>query len=50
MAINLLKTNQVKNNQIEYQGIYSVNELRKAVIRKKNSENENPSKIIGIVE
>ena len=46
---DLLKTNQVKNNQILNQAIYSINELRNAAIRNKIPENENPNKIIDIV-
>ena len=48
---DLLKANQVKNNQVENQASYSINETRRnAVIRKEIPENENPSKIISIVE
>lgn len=35
LAKNLLKTNRIKNNQILNQAIYSMDELRKAVTRKK---------------
>ena len=44
-AKDLLKTKQVKNNQIVNQAIYSINELRNAVIRKQNL-----NKIISVVE
>ena len=42
---DLFIANQVKNDQIGNQAIYSTNELRNAVIRKENSENEIPIKI-----
>ena len=42
---DLFIADQVKNNQIGNQAIYSTNELRNAVIRKENSENEIPIKI-----
>ena len=38
LAKYLLKANQVKNNQIVNQAIYSINELRNAVIRKSFSK------------
>ena len=44
-AKDLLKTKQVKNHQIVNQAIYSINELRSAVIRKQNL-----NKIISVVE
>ena len=44
-AKDLLKTKQVKNNQIVNQAIYSINELKNAVIRKQNL-----NKIISVVE
>ena len=42
---DLFIANQVKNDQIGNWAIYSTNELRNAVIRKENSENEIPIKI-----
>ena len=45
VAKELLKANDIKNNEIVNQVIYSMNELRKAVIRKEILENENPDKL-----
>ena len=42
--------NQIKNGEMVNQAVYSVIELRSAIIRKIISEAENPDKIIGIVE
>ena len=50
LAKVLIKANQVKNNQIANQAINSINKLRNVVIRKEIPENENPNKIIAIVE
>ena len=50
LAKDLLQVNQIKNNQIANQGIYSTNELRNAVLRKGIPVNKNANKIIGIVE
>ena len=50
LAKNSLNANRVENNQIENRTIYWVNELRNVVIRKEIPENENPNKIISIVE
>ena len=47
---NLFEANQVKNIQLLNQAIYSINELRNTVIKKEIPENENPNKIIDIVE
>ena len=46
----LFKANQVRNNQIVSLAICSNNELRNAGIRKEIPENENPKKVIHIVE
>ena len=50
LAKYLFKANQVRNNQIVSLAICSNNELRNAVIRKEIPENENPKKLIHIVE
>ena len=52
LAKGLLIASQVKSNDIENQAIFSINELRNAVIRKEVPENPNvnPNKIIGIAE
>ena len=50
LAKDLLTVNQVKSNQILNQAIYSINELRNAVIRKEIPENESVNKIISVVE
>ena len=50
LAKELLTVNQVKSNQILNQAIYSINELRNAVIRKEIPENESVNKIISVVE
>ena len=47
---DLLKANQVKNNQIVNQTIDSINELRHTIIKKEIPENWNFDKIIDIVE
>ena len=46
---DLLKSNQVQNDEMVNQIIYSINELRSTVIREEMPENENPKKIINIV-
>ena len=52
LAKGLLIASQVKSNHIGNQAIFSINELRNAVIRKEVPENPNvnPNKIIGIAE
>ena len=50
IAKDLLKANQVKNNQKEIKALYSVNKLRNPVFRKEIHENENLDKVIDIVE
>ena len=50
LAKYLFKANQVINDQIVSLAIYSNNELRNAVIRKEIPENENPKKVIHIIE
>ena len=40
----------IKNNEIVNQAVYSMNELRNAIIRKEILEAENPDKIFGTVE
>ena len=50
LAKELLKASHVENNPTVNQAIYSMNELRKAVIRKEFPEKQNPNKAIGIVE
>ena len=50
LAKDLFEANQVKNSQILNQAIYSINELRNAVIKKEIPENESPNKIIDIVK
>ena len=47
---NLLKANQVKNNRILDQAVYSNNELRNTVIRREILEIEKANKINDIVE
>ena len=47
---NLLKANQVKNNRILDQTVYSNNELRNTVIRREILEIEKANKINDIVE
>ena len=44
------KANQVRNNQIVNWAIFSINELRNAVIPKKFPEDENSNKVIDIDE
>ena len=50
LAKDLIKTDQPKNKQIAKQTIDSINELRNSIINKEIPENENPNKIIDIVE
>ena len=50
MVEGLIKANQTKNSKIVNQTIDSINELKNAVNKKEIPENENPNKIIGIVE
>ena len=50
LAKDLIKTDQSKNKQIAKQTIDSINELRNSIINKEIPENENPNKIIDIVE
>ena len=40
----------IKNNEIVNQAVYSMNELRNAIVRKEIPEAENPDKIFGTVE
>ena len=47
---DLIKSNQSKNKQIVKQTINSINELRNSIIKKEIPKNENPNKIINIVE
>ena len=47
---DLLRANQVKNNQKLNQAIYSINELRYTLIRNEISGNEYPNKMISVVE
>ena len=49
-AEDLIKAFQTKNNEFLYQTIDSINELRNSVIKKEIPKNENPNKIIDIVE
>ena len=46
----LMKTDQFKSKQIVKKTIDSINDLRNSIIRKEIPVNENPNKIIGIVE
>ena len=46
LAKDLRQVNQIKNNQIGDQVIYSTNELRNAVLRKEIPANKNANKII----
>ena len=50
MVEGLIKANQTKNSKIVNQTIDSINELKNAVNKKEIPENENPNKIIDIVE
>ena len=50
MVEGLIKANQTKNSKIVNQTINSINELKNAVNKKEIPENENPNKIIDIVE
>ena len=45
-----MKTDQFKSKQIVKKTIDSINDLRNSIIRKEIPVNENPNKIIGIVE
>ena len=47
---DLIKANQTKNNEIVIQTIDSINKLENAVNKKEIPGNENPNKIIDIVE
>ena len=50
MVEGLIIANQTKNSKIVNQTIDSINELKNAVNKKEIPENENPNKIIDIVE
>ena len=50
LAKDLIKTDQSKNKKIVKQTVDSINELRSSIIKKEIPENENPNKIIDIVE
>ena len=50
MVEGLIKANQTKNSKIVNQTIDSINELKNVVNKKEIPENENPNKIIDIVE
>ena len=50
MVEGLIKANQTTNSKIVNQTIDSINELKNAVNKKEIPENENPNKIIDIVE
>ena len=47
---DLMKTDQSKNKQILKQTIDSINDLRNSIIKKEIPANENPNKMIDIVE
>ena len=49
-AKDLIKTNQSKNKQIVKETIDSIKELRKSTVTKEILANENPSKIIYVIE
>ena len=49
LAKDLSKTNQSKKKQIVKQTIHSINDLKNSIIKKEIPENENPNKIIYIV-
>ena len=46
----LLKANQAKNNEINNQSIYSMNELRKTIIKKEIPKTKHSDKVIRIFE
>ena len=50
LAKYLLKANRAKNNEIKNQTIYSMNELRKTIIKNEIPESKNSDKIISIFE
>ena len=50
MIKDLIKVNQTKDNEIVNQTIESINELRNSIIKNEIPKNENPNKIIYIVE
>ena len=47
---NFIKANQIKNNKKVNQTIDSINELKNSIIKTEILKNENPNKIIDIVE
>ena len=50
LAKYLLKSNQVKYNQIANKTVFPINELKTLLLKKENPKNENPNEIIKTVE
>ena len=50
LAKDLIKTNQSNSKQIAKQTINSINKLKNYAIKKQILKNENPNKLVNIVE